>query len=351
MEIREATPADNDELQALQARCPMGTSLIVTNVNTPDFFGRAKAYESFKVYVACEGDEIIGSGACALREGLVGGELRRVGYLFQAFVSPRSRRRGVASRLLQKREAHLAGHGAVLAYTLILEGNLPSMRYVESRGYQLQRTLLMPGLAIIEEVEVPPNGAIRPVTSEDFAAVAGLLNQTWAGSELHEPATADGLARYIERVPAYSKDNLLVLEDRGEIVACLGYWDWSKVMRITVEALSPRLRMMGLMLKVAGILRPMPAMPGPGTTLKQIMLTPIGFRDPERLASLLRHVNNLALSNGIEVMYCVCEPDNVLLRSMEGFFRIDTSVHLYVKPLARRARLDDRPVFIDGVDL
>ncbi len=81
------------------------------------------------------------------------------------------------------------------------------------------------------------------------------------------------------------------------------------------------------------------------------MLTPIGFRDPERLASLLRHVNNLALSNGIEVMYCVCEPDNVLLRSMEGFFRIDTSVHLYVKPLARRARLDDRPVFIDGVDL
>jgi hypothetical protein len=37
MHIREATPKDNDALQALQARCPMGTSLVFSTVNTPNF--------------------------------------------------------------------------------------------------------------------------------------------------------------------------------------------------------------------------------------------------------------------------------------------------------------------------
>lgn len=53
MVIREATADDNSELQQLQAKCPQGTTLIVSTVDTPDFFARVKAYESYKVYVAC----------------------------------------------------------------------------------------------------------------------------------------------------------------------------------------------------------------------------------------------------------------------------------------------------------
>ena len=43
MEIREAVAADNEELQALQARSPQGTSVVISAVNSPDFFARAKA--------------------------------------------------------------------------------------------------------------------------------------------------------------------------------------------------------------------------------------------------------------------------------------------------------------------
>jgi hypothetical protein len=64
MEIREAVPDDNDALQELQARCPQGTDLIVSIVNTPDFFARAKAYTSYKVYLASEGNRILGSTVC-----------------------------------------------------------------------------------------------------------------------------------------------------------------------------------------------------------------------------------------------------------------------------------------------
>ena len=59
MYIREATAGDNNELRELQAKCPQGKTLIVSTINTPDFFARAKAYESYKVFVACTNGHII----------------------------------------------------------------------------------------------------------------------------------------------------------------------------------------------------------------------------------------------------------------------------------------------------
>ena len=88
MDIREAVPEDNDALQALQAKCPQGTDLVATVINTPDFFSRAKAYKIYKVYVACEGKRILGSTACGFKDVIVNGNVKRVGYGFQAFVAP-----------------------------------------------------------------------------------------------------------------------------------------------------------------------------------------------------------------------------------------------------------------------
>lgn len=348
MNIREALPEDNDELQELQAKCPQGTTLVASTVNTPDFFARAKAYESHKIFVACEGGRIIGSAACVLRDAIVNGKIRRVGYVFQAFVSPDARRKGVASRLLQQREDYLSQQGAVLVYTLIIEGNLPSMQHVEKRGFNLHRTLVMPALVVRKEMNVSSMGKIRPVTSKDLATVAEFLNETWQGFEFYEPTSAEALTQFINRTPAYSCDSLLVLEDQGEILACLGFWDWSQIMRITVKALSLKMRMIGFLLTTTRIL---PEFLKPGDIMKQIMLTPIGFKDPSHLAVLVRYVNNQALLSGIQQIFCICERDHMLLRSMKGFIRVNTAMHLYVKLLQQNISLSDTKVFIDGIDM
>jgi GNAT superfamily N-acetyltransferase len=351
MYIREAVPEDNDELQELQAKCPQGTTLITSVVNTPDFFARAKAYESYKVYVACEDNRIVGSTACALRDALVSGTIRKVGHQFQLFAAPDSRRKGVASQLHQHCERYLTQDGVLLSYALIMEGNVPSMRYFERQGFRHQRTLVMPALAVFKGMDIPSRGTIRSARPEDLSAIADLLNETWHGFELYEPTSADGLTRFIKRTPAYTFDNLFVLEDKGEILASLGFWDWSQVMRITVEALSVKMRMMGLLLAIARIFRPLPRFLKPGDTLKQMMLTPIGFKDPAHLAALLRHVNNLGLQRDIEQMFSVCERGHALLKGMKGFIRIDTAMNLYTKTLQEDVFLPNKPVFIDGIDL
>ena len=348
MYIREAMPEDNDELQQLQAQCPQGTSLIVSNVNTPDFFARAKAYESYKVYVACEENGIIGSGACAMREALVDGMVRRVGYEFQYFIAPNYRRRGIAKRLRQKVEDYLTQHGAVLSYALIMEDNRPSILLFELEGFKLHRTLLIRALLVRKEMDVLSQGKVRRVQSQDLAEVAELLNTTWQGRDLYEPTSAETLTQFISRTPAFSSDSLLVLEDKGEILACLGCWDWSQVMRVTVKALSRKLQMIGWLLVTTRIF---PRFLKPGDSMKQMMLTLIGFKESADLAVLIRYLNNHALRKGIEQIFCVCELGDVLLKSMKGFIRVDTGLHLYIKPLQQDVSMASGPVFVNGIDL
>lgn len=351
MNIREAKSDDNHKLQELQAKCPQGKTLIVSIINMPDFFGRAKAYESYKVFIAQEENRIIGSHACAMRNAMVNGKLIRIGYSFQTFISPDQRKKGLAKKLLQYMEDDLIQNGAALVYGLIIEGNLPSMKLVESLGFKLHRNLVMPGLAIYKEMDVVHKGTIRPATSEDLTAVAMLLNDTWQGYDLYEPTSAEALSQFINRTPAYSFENLLLLEDQGEIFACLGFWDWRQVMRISVIKRSLKMRMIGMLLDFLRNFRPMPRRIKEGDTLKQMILTPIAFKDPGHLAVLIRYLNNQALQEGIEQIFCVCERDHVLLSAMKGFVRINTAIHLYVKTFQQNLLMGNNPVFVDGIDL
>ena len=348
MYIREATVNDNEELKQLQAQCPQGTSLIVSTVNTPDFFARAKAYESYKVYAACEGDTIIASHACALRNALVSGKLNRVGYSFQTFVHPNHRKKNIAKRLLQHMEDHLIQNGAVLVYGLIMERNLPSIKLVESVGFRLHRKLIMPGLAIRKELVIKSREKIRSARSDDLANVAELLNETWQNHDLYEPASAETLARFISRTPGFSMENLLVLENRGEILACLGFWDWSQVMKLTLKALNLKFKIIGRLLFITRVL---PRVLKPGDQLNQIMLTLIGYKEPSHLAVLIRYINNYAFKKDIKQIFCICERNHTVLNSLKGFVRISTNIGLYIKPLKGNFMLHKAPVFVDGIDM
>lgn len=350
MYIREATSNDNQALQNLQAQCPMGASLIVSQVNTPDFFARAKAYEKQNVYVACDDNQVMGSAASAIREAIINGSSKRIGYEFQYFTSPDYRRMGVGAMLHQHIEDYLKKEGVVLSFLVIMEGNKPSIRLFESQGFKLSRTLVMPTVFSYKAAEMPSVGQIRSIEPKDMAIVAELLNETWKGYDFYEPYSAESLARLIDRTPAFTLDSLIVLEDRGEILACLGAWDWSQITKLTVKALSLRLKMITLIMDLASLFRPMPRSVKPGTTLKQWCLTLIGFKAPKHLATLLRYENNLAMKRGIDQIFCVCERDHEILNALKGLFRVNVGVHLYVKSF--EAELDPKNrVFLNGIDL
>jgi GNAT superfamily N-acetyltransferase len=348
MNIREAVPEEGRILQELQAKAPQGKSLVVSAVNIPDFFSRAKAYETHRVFVAYDKDQMIGSAACAVRDAVIRDRVLRVGYEFQYFTSPDHRRQGVARRLRQRIESYLIDQGAALSYALIMEGNVPSMRLFEREGFHLHRELVMPALVATKQVEVPGSDNIRPMAPDDLQAVAELLTQTWRGHELFEPISAASLASQIERIPTLDYSNVLILEDQGEISACVGLWDWSRIMRINVLRLSMRMRILGQLLVLARIL---PRFLSPGDTLRQMMLTMIAYKSPDHLVPLVRNVNNLALTEGIEQVFCICEKGDRILESLKGFTRVDTGVNLYLKKLEPDVSVADGPVAMTGFDM
>jgi GNAT superfamily N-acetyltransferase len=349
--IREATEADNDNLIALQKKCPQGTTIVVLSVNTPDFFGRVKVYRDYKVFVACEDERIIASAACAIRNARINDSIEKIAYEFQVFVDPEYRGRRIAGQLHEVREEYIRKQGAAFSYGIIMEGNIPSMRHTGRQGFQRYRTLVMPCISVFREMEVRADGEVRAILPEDLSAVTTLINDTWRDYEFYEPLTDEDLDELIARVPGYSYDNLSVLEKDGEILACLGFWEWSSVMQVTVQAWSRKMRMMGLFLDIVGLFRPVPAPPKPGSLLKQVVLTPFGFRGTEHIAALLRHLNNRALNGRIEQIFLICERSHPVLDALKGFIHIDTDMHLYVKPLKEGLTLSGKPVFIDGLDL
>ena len=155
MEVREAVATDNRVLQELQARCPQGTSLIATVVNTPDFFARAKAYVQYKVYVASDGRDIIGSAACGIRGAVVGGNVHKVGYEFQYFTDPGHRGKGAARQLRETIEAWLVDQGAVLSYALIMEANVPSIHLFERQGFSRHGAVELSVLLVYKAMKLP----------------------------------------------------------------------------------------------------------------------------------------------------------------------------------------------------
>lgn len=325
--------------------------MIVSTVNTPDFFARAKVYEDYKVYVACEEKRIIASAACALRNIMVNNQAEKIGHGFQAFVHPEYRGRRIVGQLHQVCEEYLIKQGAVLSYGLIMEGNIPSMRHVRRQGIQQYRHIVMPGIVVFQKMAVPFNERIRLAKPEDYSAIANLLNKTWQEHEICEPVTTQALERLITGTPGYSHENMFVLEDNGEIVACLGFLDWSQVMQITVKAISSKIRLMGLMLDALRLFRPLPQGPRPGDILKQMVLAPIGYQDVKYMAMLFRHINNEALSRGIQQIFFLCEQGQPLLSSLKGFIHIDTALYLFTKPLRAGLAISSRPLFVNSLDM
>lgn len=342
MYIREATSRDNNELIKLQSQCFVGTNPVVAIVNSPDFFARAKAYESYKVFVACEGKRIIASSACAARNANINGEVKRIGVGFQTFVSPEYRRRGIASLLFQHRENYLIRQGVVLTYALVIDKNFPGMKNLEKQGFKLHQTLIR--VALWPDKKLPLSSEkIESANGKKLAAIAGLLNETWENYNLYGEASMTSLIEFIRRTPGYSLRNLFVLKKYNKIVACLGYWDWGKITQIVAQkpkiSRDTRVDITTYASQTNNI-------------IKRWLLTPIAFKKAGHLLPLLKYINNKAVADGVEQISFICEQHHELLTVAKEFSRVNYHlVHLYVKPLQRGVAMGNKRVFIDGIEL
>ena len=83
---------------------------------------------------------------------------------------------------------------------------------------------------------------VRKIARADLDACAALINRTHAGLDLFRPYSGERLADVLDEGfwalgphwrPVYGWDDVLVLEEAGQLVACAGLWDRGRDMRET----------------------------------------------------------------------------------------------------------------------
>jgi GNAT superfamily N-acetyltransferase len=340
MLTRVATNRDGLLLQELMARAPQGSpdQLSVTLITAPDFFGRARMYEDATVFVTDVENDPAGSASVTIRDVTVGGRTERVGYEFQYFTSIEHRRMGVAGQLRQRIEQHLVDSGATMTTALIMDNNPPSYRFFQRNGFERQRDAALTFVFLTQHTDVWPGMGIRPATRADLPGIVHLLRETWAGYDLLADWDVAGLEAYARRVIRPGLSGLLVREEHGALTACAGIWDWSAVQQVYVNAIAPEVQEQLPTFRV-------------GKTLRQWGLTAIGYRDPDALAPLLRHIANHAYSRKIDQIGLMDLPGIEDTGRFIGLPTARIEIGLYVKPLRADAELSDRPAYVDIIDL
>ena len=332
IEIRDAVETDDAVLIELQKRCPMGSSLILQLDSSPSFFNRSKHQTENHIVVAVEDGVIVGSGSCAIMEKRVNEKILRTAYYYNLMVDPNHRRKGIAAHLGDRREEIAVEQDCDLVFCQITEGNIPSIRLQEKRGFMHVRDTTSYVLMVYKPQNPTTNGKIRPAEKTDLSRIVDLINTTHSEYDLYKPLKIDEFNELLEKRAFYDLHNILVFEREGIVEACLGYWDYDKVTKMTVLQLSRKHRLMSLVLAFLGIFKKMPRIPNSGDLMKQYFIQDIGFTTPEYLWELMKYLNNIALENDIQYLTMLGVEDPIS-DVMSKFMNTTSTEHIYAKPL------------------
>ncbi|MCK4568050.1 MAG: GNAT family N-acetyltransferase [Candidatus Thorarchaeota archaeon] len=332
IEIRDAVETDDAALVDLQKRCPMGSSLILQLDSSPSFFNRSKHQTENHVVVAEEDGNIVSSGSCAIMEKCVNGKILRTAYNYNLMVDPNYRRRGIAVLLVDRREEIAREQDCDLIFCQITEGNIPSIRLQEKKGYMHVKDSTSYVLLVYKQHKLSITANIRPAEKTDLPIIVNLINNIHSDYDLYSPQKVEDFSNLVEKRAFYDLHNIIVFEKEGKVEACLGYWDYNKVTKMTVLQLSRKNQIMNLALTFLGIFTKMPKIPDSGQLMKQYFVQDVGFTKPEYLTELVKHLNNIALENDIQylTMMGVEAPISDVLSK---FMNTTSTEHVYAKPL------------------
>ncbi|HSB81668.1 MAG TPA: hypothetical protein VLM91_23045 [Candidatus Methylomirabilis sp.] len=336
--VREATPADNAALLALDRQCVVAASTPVMFDRSPDFFGRSRPYASWRAYVAEADAGLIGVAAMAQKTVLVGGRPLPATYFYDLRVAPGFRRLGVAKAVGDAIRGHARSLAPAVAYSLVMEGNVPSLTFVQGRGSTPLRSC---ALSLIPLESIPPadRADLRALDGSEVPAVLQLTRSAHQDLDLFPFPDAASLEARIERVTGIGFRGLYGWESEGRLAGCFGLWDYSPVMRMRIPQASGEWSWAA------------------GHDLHQVFLMPLGFREPDGVAQAVRLAAACLRRDRESSAKCVLSiPHDVADGSyafLDVFQPIRLGFRLFSLDLSGSGRpcLGARPAFVDPADL
>ena len=250
-------------------------------------------------------------------------------------VDPTKRRAGVASQLQRHIEAFASKQKVDLCHLLVMEENLPSIKLCQKMGFEWVKDCTRFSLMVYKPEKLQNETNMKTMTQADITDIVSMINETYHGYDFYDPYDEESFQDYIKRLPQDNQENILILKEGKNIQACLGYWDYNKVIRERVQKLNTRLKAISLPIRFLGLFTKMPKIPKTGETLKQWYLFPIASKDAASLEELIKHVNNVALKNDITMLAAALDYQSPLVSVLSKFRNVQVKLHYFVKPMRK----------------
>jgi len=296
----------------------MGGTIQLVFDRSPDFFARSRAYESFRMCVAEQEGTLIAVGGVTVKSLRVGGIRHRWAYFYDLRVRPTHRRQGVAGLIANALVDGIRDAGITGAYSLVIEGNVPSESFVEMRGsipFKQCALALLSGEAGATRLERIPD-----VSDE----VASLLEATYRSYHFTPPWDPEMLHGTLDRLTPLGWQGMYGRRAQGGWGLCFGLWDYSSVMQMTFRGRGAEMH------------------------ARPFFLYPLGWQDPQWLRDGLRAAQAVIASGGTLLLpYVPGDPVSAVIP--EDAVRLGMT--LYVRRLAPEEAQTDGFVFIDPADL
>ncbi|MBM4242080.1 MAG: GNAT family N-acetyltransferase, partial [Euryarchaeota archaeon] len=274
--IRPFKESDNEQILAMEKLCPQGDEnyALITDKSL-DASARYKLYDNYHFLVAEESGEIAGSIGWVVKKSNKGDLYI---YLVEVNVHPNFRRQGIASQLINEVEKHAVDIGANYIYCYIYEPNKASKVLFTKYSYFNPIYFKSCVLPVYKTVKIPEKFVVKRIKKNEIHEVVDIINHYYEGREHFIPYTADSFESFVNGIPGYTLDNFWVVKEKGEIVACTGLWDTSRLVNYYYKKLPLSVKAISAIFKFLNKLTKMPKIMSEGEYFKLNFMVDPAFK-------------------------------------------------------------------------
>lgn len=331
----------------------MEADLVLSVRRDPAFDALYRLQSRDWMSLVVEQDGVIeGTGTIVVRDGYVGGQVRRVGYLGDLRFSPRVQGRMLLDRFFAPLlEEARSRWGCELFLTSVISSNERALRAL-TRETRRSRAAGRPRYVPVGDFDIrslhllfPRRDELTPfrvrrATETDIPALASLLDADARRRPFGFILTEGELRRRLREWPGLTIDAFYLAESRtrqGEIVGCVALWDAAPVKRMVVQEYRGPMRRVRTAYNLTAAVLGAPRLPDPGDALRYLYVThqAIPSDDPRILRALLTraHRDVRSARQGYHFL-SICAPRHAgLERAFHGLHRSNLAARLFVVSL------------------
>jgi len=230
--IRDVQVGDGPALAALERSSPENARLVVQISPRVDYLDLAARYPGVRGYVAVDPDttRLVGVLFTSVAPTQLNGSVVPGAYLFSLRVHPSSRRRGIASALIEHAWQRAGAEAdARVAWAGVREGNSASLLTFGTAGFSRLRDIAVRIIPPVFSPRADRPWTVRPARQADLPVLASALNRAHATHNFWRPCTPESLGAELTGAHHSLTDVPMVQGTNGAILASGAVFDLERV--------------------------------------------------------------------------------------------------------------------------